>query len=114
MGLFGSKLEKLSKVVVDKHKQSVDRFAAMEKLKEMGSDEALYALARRFSYVYDKTIEDEQEKDWTYQTFVELGAKSLAPVRRYTLHAESVAWPLRVLEKIASNTELLEVVDKLL
>ena len=79
MGLFDffskesrgkSAVESASKRVMTKHLQSPDRFAAMEKLREVGTDDALYGLARRFSYVYDKSIEDEQEKEWVTETLI--------------------------------------------
>jgi len=36
--------------VMNKHAQSVDRFAAMEKLGKDGSEEALHAFTKRFSF----------------------------------------------------------------
>src|SRR5688572_17951857 len=112
MGLFDrfskegreqSAVEKSSKRVMNKHAQSADRFVALEKLKEIGTDEALYGLVRRFSYNYDKTIEDEQEKEWVASALAALGARALPALRRYLKQATTLSYPLRVLESIATR-----------
>ncbi len=94
--------------------QSADRWAAMEKLLEIGSDEALDALCRRFSFSYDKTIEDQQEKDWTVANLVALGEPALPALRRYMKAAKSLGYPLKVLGKSASEATIFEVLDELL
>ncbi len=123
MGLFDrfskegreqSAVEKSSKRVLNKHAQSADRFAALEKLKEIGTDEALFGLVRRFSYNYDKTIEDEQEKEWVAATLGGMGGKALPALRKYITQAETLAYPLRVLENIATPEQVLETVDEIL
>lgn len=123
MGLFDrfskeareqSAVEKQTKKVLNKHAQSADRFAAMEKLRDVGTDEALFGLCRRFSYAYDKTIEDEQEKEWVEKTLASLGGKALPALRRYIKDAGSLAYPLRVLGKIATKDQILEVIDEIL
>ncbi len=100
--------------VLAKHAQSPDRFAAMEKLRQDGSEEALYGLAKRFSYVYDKTIEDEQEKDFVCDALIAKGELAIPAVRRYAKDADSLSWPLKVLERICTPAQLLEIVDEIL
>jgi hypothetical protein len=90
---------------VNKYAQSADRMKALESLAEDGSDEALYALLRRFGMMYDKSIEDEQEKEWVFETMVSKARSALPAVKRYLLSAESITWPLRVLDKIAQNVD---------
>ena len=122
MGLFDllskegrakSALERAKKKVMNKHMQSPDRFGAMEKLRDIGTEEALYGLAKRFSYVYDKGIEDEQEKEWVESTLVAAGETAIPAVRRFMLESETVSYPLRILEKIASKERLLAILDEL-
>ena len=110
-------LKRAAAKAIHKHIQSPDRMKALDDLYragEEGSEEAIYALLKRFSFVYDKTIEDEQEKDWTYNAVCSLGEKALEPVRRYIMHADSISWPLRILEKIATEEEIWATVQKLL
>jgi hypothetical protein len=100
---------------VNKYLQSGDRYRAMEALATEGSDEALYGLLRRFGMMYDKSIEDEQEKEWVFDTLVSKGGAALPAVKRYLASADSVSWPLRVLQKIApsKDTELEMVAEAL-
>ena len=89
----------------NKYSQSGDRYKAMESLASEGSDEALYGLMRRFGMMYDKSIEDEQEKEWVFDTLVSKGEAALPAVKRYLAAADSVSWPLRVLQKVAPNKD---------
>src|SRR5947199_6205723 len=84
---------------VNKDAQSADRMRALEILHEDGSDDAIYGLLRRFSFVYDKTIEDEQEKEWVESALVGLHDRVMPMLTRYLHDAESISWPLRVMEK---------------
>jgi HEAT repeat protein len=93
------------KQAVNKFAQSADRMRALESLAEDGSEEALYGLLRRFGLMYDKTIEDEQEKEWVFETMVQKGKAALPAVKRYLFSAESISWPLRILDKIAGSTD---------
>ncbi len=115
-GLF-SKEKALKKTVqraTNVVSQSADRWGAMEKLLELGTDEALDALCRRFSFTYDKTIEDQQEKDWVVANLVALGEPALGPLRRYMKNAKGLGYPLKILGKSASETTIFEVLDELL
>jgi hypothetical protein len=104
--------------VSNKYAQSPDRFAAMEKLREDGSEEALYGLCKRFSFKYDKGIEDEQEKEWAVEALVSKGDKAIPAVRRYAKEAETLSWALKILEQIAhgeaGSKKMLEIVDEIL
>ncbi len=103
--------------VSSKYAQSPDRFAAMEKLRDMGSDEALYGLCKRFSFKYDKGIEDEQEKEWALHALVSKGELAIPAVRRYAKESSTLSWALKILEQIAVGpavAKMLEVVDEIL
>jgi HEAT repeat protein len=106
-------LERHIKKTNDKFAQSPDRFAAMEKLRDIGTEEAIHGLVRRFGFVYDKTIEDEQEKEWVADALAALGDRALPPVKRFILEGETISYPLRVLERVAAPEKVLEIVDAL-
>jgi HEAT repeat protein len=99
---------------VNKYAQSADRFKALEALVAEGSDESLYGLLRRFGMTYDKSIEDEQEKEWVFESLVAKGKSALPAVRRYLLSADSISWPLRVLDKIATKEEEIAAIEQVL
>jgi len=100
---------------INKYSQSGDRYRAMEALAVEGSDEALYGLLRRFGMMYDKSIEDEQEKEWVCDTLISKGESALPAVKRYLISAESVSWPLRVLQKVSPSKDAeLDIVAEVL
>lgn len=99
-------LQKMIQRAGDKHAQSPDRFRALELLRDDGSPEAILGLLRRFSFVYDKTIEDEQEKEWVYQELVALGPKILPVLRKYMRESETLGWALKLLEQVAKGEDL--------
>jgi hypothetical protein len=115
-GLFSK--EKALKKTIDRAtntvSQSADRWAAMERLREDASDEALFALCKRFSFTYNKIIEDQQEKDWTVSSLVTLGEAALGPVRRYMKGAKNLGYPLKVLGQLTTEKRVLEVIDEIL
>jgi hypothetical protein len=114
-GLFSKEksLEKTIAKATNKLSQQVDRWAALEKLKEDGSEDALLGLCKRFGITSTKGVEDETEKNWVVDTLVGLGEKSLPPLIRYMTKAEQLAFPLRVLERLAPREKVLEVADSL-
>src|SRR4051812_46143840 len=102
------------KRAVNKYAQSPDRMKALQSLRDDGSPEAIHGMLRRFGMMYDKTIEDEQEKDWVFETLMQKGASILPPLKRYLLAAESISWPLRLLDKVANKEQELEVLQAVL
>jgi len=102
------------KRAVNKYSQSPDRMKALQSLRDDGSPDALYGLLRRFGMMYDKTIEDEQEKDWVFEVLLEKGPAIIEPIKKYLLSADSISWPLRLLDRVAGKEEELEVLKAVL
>ncbi len=99
---------------VNKFSQSPDRMKALQSLRDDGSPEALYGLLRRFGMMYDKSIEDEQEKEWVFDMLLEKGPAIIEPIKKYLLAADSVSWPLRLLDRVAGKEQELEVLKAVL
>jgi hypothetical protein len=114
-GLFSKEksLEKTIAKATNKLSQQVDRWSALERLKEDGSDDALFGLCKRFGITSTKGVEDEVEKNWVVDTLVAFGPRALPPLVRYMTKAEQLAFPLKVLERIAPREKVLEVADSL-
>ena len=114
-GLFSKEkaLEKTIAKATNKLSQQVDRWGALERLKEDGSEDALLGLCKRFGITSTKGVEDEAEKNWVVDTLVGFGPPVLPPLIRYMAKAEQLAFPLRVLERIAAREKALEVTDSL-
>lgn len=114
-GLFSKErsLQKTIEKATNKLAQQPDRWAALEKLRDDGSEEALFGLCKRFGVTSMKGVEDEQEKNWVVDVLVQKGGSALAPLRRYMKSANQLSFPLRVLERIADHDKVLEVADEL-
>jgi HEAT repeat protein len=106
-------LEKNIQRATEKHAQSVDRWKALETLRDDGSPEAIAGLLRRFSFNYDKTIEDEQEKEWVYQSLCAMDKKILPELRKYMRDSETLAWSLKILESVSSGDSFAETLRML-
>jgi hypothetical protein len=106
-------LQKTIQRAGDKHAQSADRWKSLETLRDDGSAEAIGGLLRRFSFNYDKSIDDEQEKEWVYQALCSMGGKVLPELRSYMRESETLAWPLKILEHIAKGEKFLETLRML-
>jgi hypothetical protein len=102
------------KGAVNKYAQSADRFRNLQALRDDGSEEALYGLLRRFGMMYDKTIEDEQEKDWVFEVLAEKGITILPSLKKYMREADSISWPLRLLDKVADREVELATIQEIL
>jgi len=100
-------LERNIKKATNKWMQGQDRMKALEALREVGSEEAIAGLLRRFGVQSDKSIEDEQEKEWVFETLVEMGDRALPPLMRALRNAETISWPLRVAEKLLVDRDRL-------
>lgn len=114
-GLF-SKEKSLHKTIeraTNKLSQQPDRWGALEKLKEDGSEAALLGLCKRFGVTSMKGVEDEQEKHWVVETLVASGSAALAPLVRYMKSTDHLSFPLRVLERVAERDKVLEIADQL-
>jgi len=114
-GLFSKErsLQKTIERATNKLSQQIDRQAAMDKLREDGTDEALVGLCKRFGITSLKGVEDEQEKTWVVDVLVEKGLAAIGPLRRYMKSAEQLSFPLRALEQIAPHDKILEIADEL-
>ncbi len=108
LDLFGGGKGRLGKHIArakNKDAQSADRFASLEALRDDGSPEAVEGLLSRFTIRYDKSIEDEQEKQFVFDELVKMGSKILPPLQKHLRNAESISWGLKVLHEVASPDE---------
>jgi hypothetical protein len=115
-GLFSKEkaLQRTIEKATNKLAQQADRWAALEKLKDDGSEVALVGMCKRFAITSLKGVEDEAEKVWVVDTLVAKGPAALPAVVRYMKTADQLSFPLRILERVAPRDKILEVVDQLL
>ncbi|MBP6630718.1 MAG: hypothetical protein KBG28_04900 [Kofleriaceae bacterium] len=115
-GLFSKEKtrKRLIEKATNKHGQQPDRWGALEKLFEDGSEEALLGMCKRFAVTSGKSSEDEAEKSWVVDRLAEKGAVVLPPLQAYMAEALELALALTVLGRVAQPPQVLEVVDAVL
>ena len=120
-----SGIEKYGRSLANKRSQAPDRWDSMQSLngvlqnRKNAPDNAAAlvatALLPRFTYSPDPTISDQEEKDYAFRLIVEAGEGAVEPVRKFMLRAESLTWPLKMLERLLTvervTSELLTLLE---
>lgn len=122
MGLFDflskknaqTPVQRLAVKAADKRGMAPDRWDALQALSKIDSEEAVEALLSRFTFYVDPTITDQEEKDSVFSSIVAKGTLAVEPIKRFIRKAESLSWPLKMLEQILSSEEVLEILLGLL
>ena len=122
MGLFDfltkktpqSAVQKYAARVSDKRGMAPDRWEAIQALSKIDSEEAVSALLVRFTFYVDPTITDQEEKDGVFSMIVGKGELAVGPVLRFARKAESLAWPLKMLDRLLPADKFMETALDLL
>jgi hypothetical protein len=109
-----SPVQKLAPKVADKRGLAPDRWEAIQALAKFDSEEAVEALLVRFTFYTDPTITDQEEKDFVFQTVASKGKAAVEPLKRFLKKAESVTWPLKMLERVVPPEELIAILRGML
>jgi hypothetical protein len=109
-----SPVQRLAVKAADKRGMAPDRWEALQALMKIDSEEAIAALVQRFTFYVDPTITDQEEKEAVFNAIVAKGKLSVEPLRRFIRKAESLSWPLKMLERVASPEEVLGILLELL
>jgi hypothetical protein len=104
-----SAVQKLAPKVADKRGMAPDRWEAIQALIKIDSEEAVDALLVRFKFYVDPTITDQEEKDAVFNAIVAKGPTAVAPLQRFIAKAESLSWPLKMLDRVLGPVEVLEM-----
>jgi hypothetical protein len=123
LGIFGKKseggaLRKHAERVANKRAQAYDRWESIQALAQLHTREAVEALLPRFTFYVEPSITDQEEKDAAFAGIVEAGEAGAEPVVAFLKRADSISWPLKMLDKIVPPEavvgyllELLNVMD---
>jgi HEAT repeat protein len=95
-----------TKKLLQRYAQSDARMEAADKLKSIGTPEAIYALARRFSVNSENLGIDNDEKRQVGEVLVDFGEKAVEPLRRYIRNHDGVTWAIDCLKKLEPEEQL--------
>jgi hypothetical protein len=121
MGLFGifdtkagGNLRKHAERATNKRAQAVDRWESIQFLLRQGTGEAVEALLPRFAFYVDPSITDQEEKDAAFDGILRVGAAARPPVIAFMAKSESLSWPLKLLDRLMAEDEVVGVLLALL
>jgi len=121
MGLFGifdakpgGAFRKHAERATNKRAQAVDRWESIQFLVREGTASSVEALLPRFAFYVDPSITDQEEKDAAFEGILRVGATAKASVVAYMAKSESLSWPLKLLDRMMSEVDVITVLLELL
>ena len=113
------KVDKQKKTLTNMYTQPPERKFAIQQLRDIGSDEAVDALLARFKEQAPNTTVDVDEKQYTYETLVDMAAHPDTNVRERVEkyldeNEERINWAVKVLTELLDEEEMTELVRRLL
>ena len=117
MGGPEAKVRRLQKKAMQKFGPAENRQGAIEELGGMKTEAAIDALLSRYTFRVDPGITDDDEKARVLALVTQAGDVALAPVKRFISSRDEISWPLRALEGLLPEAEvvkfLVEVATKI-
>ncbi len=93
---------------INKKAQTYDRQEAINELCKIKSADAAAALLKRFTFVIDPSITDQEEKEVAYEGVIACGQEAIEPIRAFATKAESLTWPMKMLKELVPEEQLIE------
>jgi HEAT repeat protein len=91
-----------------------ERRAAIDNLRELGTDEAIEGLLLRFNFVIDNTTVDEEEKQRVADALVGFGERSIPKLLLYLRRSDTLTWALKVLAELEEDERVVGQVLEIL
>jgi hypothetical protein len=110
IGLGGAegKIRRLQKKAMEKFGPPENRQGAIEELGGLKTEPAIEALLMRYTFRIDPGITDDDEKARVLALISEAGPVALGPVRKFIQSRDEISWPLRALEKLLPEGEVVQ------
>src|SRR5262245_5110757 len=98
-------IEKLVKRLTETGGEDAPRIEAAERLAELGTPEATYALLKRFTMSSKVITQDVEEKRAVVRVLVQKGEDAVEPILRFLRTHHQVEWPVQALTQILPQEE---------
>ena len=102
----GSPIDRLTKRLTEPQGEDGPRIEAAEKLYDLGTPDALYALLKRFTISSKVITDDIEQKRMVVQMLVDKGQDAVEPILRFLSSHHNVEWPIQALSQILPREEL--------
>src|SRR5262245_10769494 len=100
-------IEKLTKRVTETAGEDGPRIEAAQKLADMESPDAIFALAKRFTISSKVITQDIEEKRMVVNMLAAKGQPAVEPLLRFLKTYHQVEWPVQALARILPTAELI-------
>jgi HEAT repeat protein len=98
-------IDRLVKRLTETGGEDGPRIEAAQKLAEIGTPEAIYALLKRFTISAKVITQDIEEKRMVVEFLVDEGNDAVEPILRFLKQYHQVEWPVQALTKILPQEE---------
>ena len=106
-GRLKFRIQRSTKTLCERYAQHEARMEAADKLREIGTDEAIYGLARRFSATSENLGVDQDEKKRIQDILVAFGDRGVEPVKRYIRNHDKITWAIDALKQTLPKDALI-------
>ncbi len=78
-------------------------------LADIGTEEAMLALLRRYDIIIRSESMDRFEKELICSLLIEKGGQAIPPIRKFLGESENVTWPIQALRSITTEDHVIEL-----
>jgi len=108
MGGPEAKVRRLQKKASEKFGPKENRQGAIEELGGLKTEAAIEALLTRYTFRIDPGITDDDEKARVLALITQAGEVALGPVKRFISNRDEISWPLRALDGLLPEAEVVK------
>ncbi|TMA09022.1 MAG: HEAT repeat domain-containing protein [Deltaproteobacteria bacterium] len=108
MGGPEGKVRRLQKKASAKFGPAENRQGAIEELGALKTEAAVEALLLRYTFRVDPGITDDEEKARVLALITQAGDIALGPVKRFISSRDEISWPLRALDGLLPEAEVVK------
>jgi HEAT repeat protein len=106
-GRLKFRIQRKTKTLLERYAQHDARMEAAEILREIGTPDAIYGLARRFSSTAENLGTDQDEKKRIQDVLIAFGDDAIEPLQRYVRSYDKVTWAIDALKQLLPRDALI-------
>ncbi len=105
-GRLRLRINRNTKTLLERYAQNEARLESVEKLRALGTPQAIYSLARRFSVTTENLGVDQDEKRHVRDVLVGFGQEAVEPLQLYLRRHDQVTWAIDGLSTLRPDEEV--------
>lgn len=105
-GRLKFRIQRKTKTLLERYAQHEARMEAADKLREIGTPEAIYGLTRRFSSTAENLGTDQDEKKRIQDILIGFGDAAVEPLERYIRNHDKITFAIDALKALVPRDKL--------